>query len=177
MKNAAKEISFFLFHINPCSLSKSFEEVHSLLPSANINFDVVIMRETQILKHVFVSQNIILNNYFFEHTITGSSAGGTLLYVANHLLKKFCSDLNTCNKYKLEFTFIEVTNPYKSSITVGTIYKNLKTELTISISNSLILFRMGLFGMWEKNSPLPILKSCCTYPTKRKFITVIPWLN
>ena len=70
MKNPVKEKLFSLFHINPCSLSESSEEFQNLLQSTNINFDVIIIRKTRIRKHVFVSQNIILNNYFFEHTLT-----------------------------------------------------------------------------------------------------------
>ena len=37
------------------------------------------------MKNTSVTQNIELNNYCFEHIPTESSAGGTLLYIANHL--------------------------------------------------------------------------------------------
>ena len=52
-----------------------------------------------------------LNNYSFEFTPTETSAGGTLLYIANHLSYKCRSDLNIYKKNELESTFIEIVNP------------------------------------------------------------------
>ena len=79
LKIPNKENPLSLFHINFCSLNKNFEELRNLLQSTNINFDVIVITETRIPKNVSVTQNIVLNNYSFEHTPTGSSAGGTLL--------------------------------------------------------------------------------------------------
>ena len=45
-----------------------------------------------------LTQNIELSNYFFGHTPTESSAGGTLLYIADHLSYKIHSDLNIYKK-------------------------------------------------------------------------------
>ena len=42
--------------------------------------------------------NLNLNNYSFEFTPTETSAGDTLLYIANHLLYKCCNDLNIYKK-------------------------------------------------------------------------------
>ena len=44
--------------------------------------------ETRITKQVSLSNNLNLN-YSFEYTPTGTSAGGTLLYIANHISYKF----------------------------------------------------------------------------------------
>ena len=55
-----------------------------------------------------------LNNYSFEFTPTETSAGGTLLYIANHLSYKCHNDLNIYKKNELESTFIEIVNPKKS---------------------------------------------------------------
>ena len=85
LKTPNKENSLSLYHINSCSLNKNFEELQNLLQSTNINFDVIAITETRIPKNVSVTQNIVLNNYSFEHTPTESSAGGTLLYIANRL--------------------------------------------------------------------------------------------
>ena len=89
LKIPNKENSLSLFHINSCSLNKNFEELQNLLQSANINFDVIAITETRIPKNVSVTENIVLNNYSFEHAPTESSAGGTLLYIANRLSYKF----------------------------------------------------------------------------------------
>ena len=51
-----------------------------------------------------------LNNYSFEFIPTETSAGGTLLYIANHLLYKCRNDLSIYKKTELESTFIEIVN-------------------------------------------------------------------
>ena len=70
-----------------------------------------------------------LNNYSFEFTPTEISAGGTLLYIANHLSYKCCNDLNIYKKNELESTFIEIVNPKKSNILVGVIYRHPSMDL------------------------------------------------
>ena len=65
-----------------------------------------------------------LNNYSFEFTPTETSAGGTLLYIANHLSYKCRNDLNIYKKSELESTFTEIVNPRKSNIIVGVIYRH-----------------------------------------------------
>ena len=70
-----------------------------------------------------------LNNYYFEFTPTETSAGGTLLYIANHPSYKCCNDLNTYKKNELESTFIEIVNPRKSSTIVGVIYRHPSIDL------------------------------------------------
>ena len=114
-----KSLSFF--HINSCSVKKKFEELQNLLQSTNIQFDVIAITETWITKNTSITQNIELSSYSFEHTPTESSAGGTLLYIANHLSFKTCSDLNIYKKFELESTFVEIINPRKSNNIVGTI--------------------------------------------------------
>ena len=70
----------------------------NLLLSTNINFDVITTRKTRIPKNVSITQNIVLNNYSFKHTPTKSSAGETLLYIANCLSYKIRSDLRIYKK-------------------------------------------------------------------------------
>ena len=58
-----------------------------------------------------------------EHAPTEYFAGGTLLYIANHLSSKTRSDLN--------ITFVEMINPKKSSIIVGgTICRHSNIDVT-----------------------------------------------
>ena len=132
-----KEKSLSLFYINSCSLNKNFEELQNLLQSTNINFDVIAITETRIPKNVSVTQNILLNNYSFEHTPTESSAGGTLLYIANCLSYKIHNDLKIYKKIELESTFIEIINPRKSNIIVSVIYRHLKMDV-IYFSNNFL---------------------------------------
>ena len=125
-----KEKSLSFFHINSCSLKKIFEELQNLLQSTNIRFDVIAITETRITNNISVTQNIELSNYSFEHTPTESSAGGTLLYIANHLSYKTRNDLNIYKKFELQSTFVEIINPKKSNIIVGTIYRHPKMDVT-----------------------------------------------
>ena len=54
-------------------------------------FDIIAISETRIIKNICLLNNLNLNNYSFEFTPTETSAGGTLLYIANHLSCK-CHD-------------------------------------------------------------------------------------
>ena len=104
--NKGKSLSFF--HINSCSLNKNLEELQHLLQWTNIQFDVIAITETRITKNTSVTQNTELSDYSFEHTPTESYAGGTLLYIVNHLSYKTRTDLNTYKKFELESTFVEI---------------------------------------------------------------------
>ena len=46
---------------------------------------MIAISETRITKQVSLSNNLNLNNFSFEFTTTETSAGGILLYIANHL--------------------------------------------------------------------------------------------
>ena len=74
-----------MFHINTRSLSKNFGDLEDLLQNRNMNFDIVASSETRTTKNINKVFNIDLNNYAFKFSPTESSAGGTLIYVANHL--------------------------------------------------------------------------------------------
>ena len=79
--------------------------------------------------YISLLNDLKLNNYSFEFTPTETSAGGTLLYIANHLLCKCCNDLNIYKKNELESTFIEIVNPKKSNIIVGVTYRHPQTSI------------------------------------------------
>ena len=116
--------SLSLFHLNACSLSKNFEDLQYLLDSTNLNFDLIAISETRITKNKAQINHIDLTNCSYKHCPTESSAGGTLLYIRNHILYKTRNDLNI---YKS--TFIEITNHKKSNILVGCIYRHPVMDL------------------------------------------------
>ena len=66
---------------------------------------LIVITETRIPKNVSVTQNVLLNNYSFEHTCTESAAGGTLLYIANCLSYKICNDLKIYKKMWVRIHF------------------------------------------------------------------------
>ena len=98
-----------------------------MIKSTNINFDII--SETRILKDTNIVKNINIPNFSFEFTPTESTAGGTLLYIADHLAYQNRNDLNLYKTNNLESIFIEITNPNKSNIIVGYIYRHPKMDL------------------------------------------------
>ena len=129
LKIPHKNKSLSLFHINACSLNKNFDDLQHLLSSTEKVFDIIAVSETRITKQVSLLINLNLNHYSFEFTPTEASAGGTLLYIANHLSYKCRNDLNIYKKNELESTFIEIVNPKKSNIIVGVIYRHPSMDL------------------------------------------------
>ena len=93
-----KNKSSSLFHINSCSLNKNFHDLQHLLSCTQTKFDIIAISETRITNQVFLSNNLNLNNYSFEFTPTETSAGGALLYIANHPSYKCRNGLNIYKK-------------------------------------------------------------------------------
>ena len=107
-----------LFHINAYYPNKKFDELQHILNYTKIIFYVTAISETRITKEISLSNKLNLNKYSFEFTPTGTSVGGTLLYIANHLSYKCCNDLNIYTKW------IGIANLRKSNIIVGVIYRH-----------------------------------------------------
>ena len=116
--------SLSLFRINACSLNKNFDDLQHLLKCTNKIFDIVAVSETRIVEKTSLTSNINLDNYSFGFTPTESTAGGTLLYIANHLTYKSRSDLNLYEANQPKSTFIEILNFKESNIIVGCLYKH-----------------------------------------------------
>ena len=81
-----KNKSLSLFHKNTGSLNKNFDDLQYLLSCTKTKFDIIAISETRITKQVSLSNNLNLNKYSSEFTPAETSAGGTRLYIANHLL-------------------------------------------------------------------------------------------
>ena len=58
MKISNKNSCLSLFHIHTCSLNKNFEDLEYLIKSTNINFDIIAISETRILKDTNIVKNI-----------------------------------------------------------------------------------------------------------------------
>ena len=71
--------------MNACSLSKNFDNLQYLLSCTSKNFGIIAITETRITKNVSIANNLNMKPYSTEFTPTESSAGGTLLYIGNHL--------------------------------------------------------------------------------------------
>ena len=119
-----------MFHINACSLNKNFDDLAYHLKCTNKKFDAVAVTETRITGNTFKLCNIALKNYSVESIPAESSAGETLLYIANHLSYKPSNDLNISKKSELGSTFVEIINPKKSIIIVAVIYRHPSMDVT-----------------------------------------------
>ena len=95
-----------MFHITISSLSKNFDDLKYLLKTKNLNCDIIAISEIRITKNTNKIFNINLNNYAFEFTPTESSAGRTLIYVANHLACKPRADLQIYKKRDLDLLLL-----------------------------------------------------------------------
>ena len=67
---------------------KDFDDLVHLIKSTNKVFNITPVSETRITKQTFRTTNINLKKYCLESTLDESSAGGTPLYIANHLSYK-----------------------------------------------------------------------------------------
>ena len=70
-----------------------------------------------------------MKGYFYGSCPTESAAGGTLLYISNHLSHKPRMDFCIYKSTELESTFIKVSNPRKTNVTVGCIDHHLHMDL------------------------------------------------
>ena len=85
-----------LFHINTFSLPKNIEDLEYLINERKIEFDVIAFSEPRIIKNRFPISDINLKNCSYEACTTDPSAGGTHLFISNHLFYKYRSDLCNC---------------------------------------------------------------------------------
>ena len=75
----SKCLSFF--HLNINSLSKNFDYFKHLINKLKLEFNILGISESRILKSQSLSTNVSLQNYVIEQTPTESTVGGALLYI------------------------------------------------------------------------------------------------
>ena len=104
-----KNKSLSLFHINAYSLNKHFDDLQHLLNCTKICFDIIAISEPRVTKQDSLLNNLNLNSYSFEFTPTETSAGDTLLYIANHLSYKCRNDLNIYKKMNWNLLLLKLS--------------------------------------------------------------------
>ena len=105
------------------------DDFELILDSTQICFDVIAITETRILKTKFPVTDVNLTNYGSEYCPTESSAGGTMLYIGNHLSYKLRNDLCIYKTAELESIFIKLINSKKSNVIIGAIYRHPNMDL------------------------------------------------
>ena len=110
-----KALSFF--RMNVCSLTKYFDDF-------NISLDILAITETRIKKDSSSPINLQSNNYSIVHTLTESSAGGTLLCKNKRLSYQLRNDLTLYDPGKIESNLMEIICSKSTAVIVGCIYKH-----------------------------------------------------
>ena len=113
---------------------KNNNELEHPLSFTYKTFDVIALSETRITKYISLTNNLTMNNFSLEFTPTESSAGGTLLYVANQLSYKPCLDLNIYRSNELESAFTETLNPKKSKILLSVVSINILQRILLILT-------------------------------------------
>ena len=116
--------NFSILHLNISSISGHIEELKTLLSLTKHKFDIIAISESRIKINNTPINNILIENYSYEHIPTESSAGGVMLYIGNHLNYKIRKDLSIYKAKELESIFIEIIFPKTSNIIVGCVYKH-----------------------------------------------------
>ena len=116
--------SLSLFHLNTCSLSKNIDDFEHLIQSTKTDFDIIAVSESRIAKNKLPPTDISIPNYSYEFCPIEANASGTSIYIGNRLSYKTRNDLKIYKSFELESTFIEICNPKKTNIIIGSIYKH-----------------------------------------------------
>ena len=105
----------------------------SYLNSTSINFDNIAISETRTVKGKTPVNSLNLMNYSHEFCPTESLARGTLLYIHIHLSYKPRNDLCIYKATELESSFVKISNPKRSNIIIGCIYRHPNKDLNSMI--------------------------------------------
>ena len=107
------------------SLSKDFDKFNHLINKLKLEFDILEISESGILKCQSLNTNVSLQNYVvIEQTPTESTAGGALLYINKRHSYKTRPELAIYKPKNLKSIFVEVVLPKKSNLIVECIYKH-----------------------------------------------------
>ena len=124
LKEFTDKSSLSLFHLNNCSLSRNIDNFGHLIQSTKTDFDIKSVAESNTTKNKLPPIDISIPNYSYKFCPTQANAGGTLIYIRNHVSYKTRNDLKIYKSFELESTFIEICNTKRTNIIIGCIYKH-----------------------------------------------------
>ena len=119
--------SFSIFHTNPRSLSAHLDELHLLLCSSKMTFDVMGISETQEQVGKGFLTDVNLKGYAFCSQPSNSSAGGVGLYIRTNLNYSSREDLNILEE-EFECIWVEIKNAKSSNILCCCAYRHPNTD-------------------------------------------------
>ena len=108
---------------------------------------IYIYIKSRIKKNNYPINSINLKDYSYESCHAESSAGGTLLYISNHLSYKTRSDLCIYKSRKSESIFIEIANPKKKNWLWVAFIVILKWTWMNSVTTTSIIYSISY---WRK---------------------------
>ena len=152
---ASMELSdkdFRLFHMNIRSHSLHHDELHALLSSLNVNFQVIGLSEIKFSTETQVKSNIELPGYNFHYTPSQGSAGGVGLYVKSELKASQRNDLCISN-VDFETVWIVIINPKAKNILCCCTYRHPNSEISKLIDH----FHEVLGNLAKENKQIAIM--------------------
>ena len=95
-----------------------------MINELKLEFDILGISESRILKYQSLNTNVSLQNYVIEQISTESTAGGALLYINKRHSYKTRPYLAIYRTKKLDTIFVKVVLPKKSNLIVGCIHNH-----------------------------------------------------
>ena len=118
-----------LFYINPSSLSKKYWRSWIPLNLNKYQFWCYSHQWNKNSQRQNSSKQLKLINYSHQFRATESPAGGTLLHIQNHFSYKPRNYLFIYKATEVESSFIKISNPERSSLIIGYIYRHPNMDL------------------------------------------------
>ncbi|HAO14806.1 MAG TPA: hypothetical protein DDE71_04500, partial [Tenacibaculum sp.] len=120
-----------MFHLNIASLGLHKDEMIAAISLTEVEFDIIAISETKIIKNQEPTFDITLPGYKEYLTPTESSKGGVLIYIKDSIVVKRRKDLES-KMYEagnLESVFLEIMNDKKKNEIFGCIYRHPTMDL------------------------------------------------
>ena len=144
--------NFSLFHVNIRSLTKHFDELHLLLHSSEIPFDVIGISESKQLINREFPTNVEINDYQLHSQPTKSTCGGVAMYVKKSLDHKVLNHLNALED-EFETLWIEInTGPKSKNIIVCCAYRHPDTD-----ARKFTVYLESILSKIDKNKTICIM--------------------
>ena len=115
-----------MFHLNIASLAAHKDELIAAISLTNVEFDIIAISETRIIKGQDPTYDITLPGYKEYSTPTESTKGGVIIYMKEAINVKRRTDLES-KLYEpgmLESVFLETMNDKKKNEIFGCIYRH-----------------------------------------------------
>ena len=115
-----------MFHMNIASLGLHKEELIAALSLLEVNFDIIALTETKIIKDIEPIYDVRLPGYKEYLTPTETTKGGVIIYIKEEIDVKRRTDieLSMYEAGKMESVFLEILNDKKKNTIIGCIYRH-----------------------------------------------------